>query len=308
MIRENSLRLMASIILGALLAGPSSLVAQTSQPGAQKQPVPPTAKKKETSRAKPIASARLELEPKALEILKATGARLAAARTLSFTGVETFESPSRQGVPLVFANKYEVTLQRPDKLRVIIAGDGPASEFYDDGKTAMAFAPAENLVAVADAPPTIDATLEAIYHRAAIYFPFTDLIVSNPYGDLAPGLRHAYYIGQSIAFGGTTTDMVAYAGDGVFVQVAVGTEDRLPRVVHAIYLNDPDRLRHNLLLSDWQIDAPVSAEAFTSAKAAGAKKMEFAHPHPEPTPGAKPPVKSRPATKTKLDGSPSKSN
>ena len=294
MIREKSLSLMTIIILGSLLADPRSVAPQTTQ---QKQSVPPAAQKKAASRVKAAAPAAPELEPKALEILKATASRLAAAHTLSFTAVETFESPSRQGVPLVFANKYEVTLQRPDKLRVIIAGDGPASEFYDDGKIAMAFAPTENLVAVTDAPPTIDATLQAIYHRAAIYFPFTDLIVADPYGDLAPGVRHAYYIGQSMAFGGTTTDMVAYAGDGVFVQMAVGTEDKLPRVVHAIYLDDPDRLRHNLLLSDWQIDAPVSADAFTSSKAASAKRMEFAHPHPELTPGAQPPARSRPPTK-----------
>jgi hypothetical protein len=152
----------------------------------------------------------------------------------------------------------------------------------------MAFAPAENLVAVADAPPTINAMLEKIYHSAGMYFPFTDLIVADPYGDLAPGLQHAYYVGQSIAFGGTTTDMVAYAGDGVFVQMAVGKEDKLPRVIHAIYLDDPDRLRHNLLLSDWKIDAPVDADAFMSAKASTAKKMEFAHPHPEAPPGSKP--------------------
>lgn len=285
---------MALVILGSLLAGARIAVAQPPQP---QQSVPPTAKRKPASRVKATAPAGPELEPKALEILKATASRLAAAHTLSFTAVETFESPSRQGVPLVFANKYEVTLQRPDKLRVIIAGDGPASEFYDDGKIAMAFAPAENLVAVANAPPTIDATLQAVYHRAAIYFPFTDLIVSDPYGDLAPGLRHAYYIGQSIAFGGTSTDMVAYAADGVFVQMAVGIEDRLPRVVHAIYLNDPERLRHNLLLSDWQIDAPVSADVFTSSKAASAKHMEFAHPHPEPSSGAKPPLRNPPPSK-----------
>jgi hypothetical protein len=297
MIRENSLRIVAFIAFGVLLASPRSMVAQTTQPGAQKQSVPPAPKKKVASHTKLTAPVRLELEPKAVEILKATSARLAEAHTLSFTAVETFESLSRQGVPLVFANKYQVTLQRPDKLRVIIAGDGPASEFYDDGKIAMAFAPAENLVAVADAPPTIDATLEAIYHRAAIYFPFTDLIVSDPYGDLAPGLQHAYYIGQSIAFGGTTTDMVAYAADGVFIQMAVGTEDKLPRIVHAFYLNDPDWLRHNLLLSDWQIDAPVSADIFTSSKAFGAKHIEFAHPHPETSPGAKPPVRSRPPAK-----------
>jgi hypothetical protein len=308
MIRANSLRLMVLITLGVLPLGPGSVVAQTVEPGSQKQSESPASKKKVGSQATLAATSRLELEPKAIEILKAVGARLAAAHTLSFTAVETFESLSRQGAPLVFANKYEVTLQRPDKLRVILAGDGPASEFYDNGKIAMAFAPAENLAAVADAPPTIDATLEAIYHKAAIYFPFTDLIVSDPYGDLAPELKHAYYIGRSIAFGDITTDMVAYAGDGVFVQMAVGTEDKLPRVVHAIYLNDPDLLRHNLTLSDWQIDSPVSAEAFTSAKAAGAKKMEFAHPDPEPPLGAKSPAKNRSVIKSNPPSSPAQPN
>jgi hypothetical protein len=41
----------------------------------------------------------------------------------------------------------------------------------------MAFEPAANLVAVADAPPTLDAALQAAYDAAAIYFPFTDVIV-----------------------------------------------------------------------------------------------------------------------------------
>lgn len=305
---QNLLPLMAFLLMIGFLAGPGRVVAQTAPSTTSKPATQPAAKKKAAAKAKPEGPPALTLDPKAIDVLKATGSRLALAHTISFTAVETFESLSRQGVPLVYANKYEVTLQRPNKLRVILAGDGPASEFYYDGKIMMAFAPAENLVAIADAPPTIDDTLEAIYHKAAIYFPFTDLIVSDPYGDMAPGLRHAYYIGQSMAFGGTVTDMVAYAGDGVFVQVATGTDDKLPRVIHAIYLNDPDWLRHNLLLSDWKIDSPVSADAFTSANASTAKKMEFAHPHPEPPPGVKPPAKSRPPTKTKLPNPPPQSN
>src|SRR5882672_5152380 len=162
MIRENALRIIAFIVWGALLTSPSRVVAQTAQLGTQKQSVPAAATKKVAPHAKSTAPDRLELEPKAVEILKATGTRLAAAHSLSFTAIETFESLSRQGAPLVFANKYEVTLQRPDKLRVILAGDGPASEFYCNGKIMMAFAPAENLVAIADAPSTIDATLESI--------------------------------------------------------------------------------------------------------------------------------------------------
>ena len=211
-------------------------------------------------------------------MLKTTGDRLVAAHTISFVAVETFESLSRQGAPLVMANRFEVTLRRPNKLKVVLSGDGPASEFYYDGKVMMAYAPAENTVAVMDAPPTIDAALEAVFHKAAVYFPFTDLIVADPYGDLAPTLKHAYYVGQSQVVGDTSTDIVAFAGNDLFAQMWVGMHDNLPRAIHAIYLNDPEELRHNLLLSEWQIDKPVSDDFFTSSKAAGAKRMDFEPP------------------------------
>src|ERR1039457_6603361 len=100
--------------------------------GATAQNQPQETKKKAGSAKKPVmgAPAPPALEQKALDILKASSDRLAAAHTLAFTALESYESPSRQGHPLVFVNKSEVTLQRPDKLRIITPGDGLASEFY----------------------------------------------------------------------------------------------------------------------------------------------------------------------------------
>ena len=111
------------------------------------------------------------LEPKAIEILKAASGRLAAAHSMTFTAAVTYESPTRQGPPLVYATQSDVTLVRPNKLRVITPGDGPASEFYYDGKIMMAYAPAEDLVAVADARFTVDATLETapLQRRASTF-------------------------------------------------------------------------------------------------------------------------------------------
>jgi len=264
-------------------------------PNAQSKP--PAAKKKAkttAAEASPAPEATPSLEPKALDILKAASSRLAAARTIKFNAVHFYESPSRQGHPLAFTTKSEVALQRPDKLRVIMSADGPASEFYYDGKKMMAYAPAENLVAVAEASPTIDAALEEAYHSAAIYFPFADWIVADPYKEMSEGMKLAYYIGQSKVVGGTTTDMVAYIDHGVFIQAWIGAEDKLPRLLHAIYLDDPERLRHTLLLSDWQLDAAVPPDTFTSAKAASANPMPFAHPHPESSPEPKSPEKAKP--------------
>jgi hypothetical protein len=273
-----------SVWLGLVLAASIFVVIPNahSNPNAAKKKAKAAAA--ETS---PAPEATPSLEPKALEILKAASSKLAAARTLKFNAIHFYESASRQGHPLAFTTKSEVTLQRPDKLRVNILADGPASEFYYDGKKMMAYAPAENLVATADAPPTIDATLEQAYHSAAIYFPFADWIVADPYKEMSEDMKLAYYIGQSKVVGGTTTDMVAYTDHGVFIEAWIGAEDKLPRLLHATYLEDPERLRHTLVLSDWQLDAAVPPDTFTSAKAASANPMPFAHPHPENRPDAK---------------------
>jgi len=289
MMIRNTCRWCALLLaLGGLLVTPNA------------QSKPPAAKKKAktaAAEASPAPEAAPVLEPKALEILKAASSRLAAAHTIKFNAVHFYENPSRHGHPLAFTTKSEVALERPDKLRVIMPGDGPASEFYYDGKKMMAYAPAENLVAIADAPSTIDATLEQAYHSAAIYFPFADWIVADPYKEMSEAMKLAYYIGQSKVIGETTTDMVAYIDNGVFIQAWIGTEDKLPRLLHATYLEDPDRLRHTLILSDWQLDAAVPPDTFTSAKAATANPMPFAHPHPEPSPGAEPTAKGKPPKK-----------
>jgi hypothetical protein len=261
--------------------------AQQSQKGAKASKAAKT-----QSKAGPPA-VLVELQPKALEIVKAACDKLAAARTMRFTAVVTYEHPSLVGPALAYTTKSEVTMQRPDKLRVVTPADGPASEFYYDGKKMTALSPAENMVAVADAPPTIDAALKAAYDSAAIYFPFSDVIVADPYKDLTEGLKIAFYIGQSRIVGGTTTDMVAFVNDAVFVQIWIGAEDKLPRMLRAVYRDDRLRLRHQLELSNWQLDTAVPADTFTPTIAANALPIPFARPDPQPTQGAKPPAKPK---------------
>jgi hypothetical protein len=178
-------------------------------------------------------------------------------------------------------------MQRPDKLRIIIPGDGPASEYYYDGKTAIAYAPVENLAAIADAPPTIDAALDAAYKNAGIFFPFEDLLVADPYAAMTNGAILAFYIGPSAVVGGVKTDMVAWANKDVFLQIWIGADDKLPRRIRAMYAADPLALRHEVLLSDWQLDQPVTPEMFTSVKAQSAGRMAFAAPAAPPK-GMKP--------------------
>jgi hypothetical protein len=238
----------------------------------------------------PPAAAEPALEAKALEILKAASEKLAAAKTMSFTAVSTYERAARNGQPLYYSLVHEVTLQRPDKLRVITPGDGTPDEFYFDGKTMTAYVPSANLVAVAEAPETLDKMIDAAYEKAAIYFPFADMIASDPYGELSKKLKSAFYVGRSIAVGGVPTDMIALANDEVGAEVWIGVDDHLPRQVRVVYANEPAHARYQTLFSDWKLDLPVAADAFASEKAAKATHIEFAPPgEPLAKPAAKTP-------------------
>jgi hypothetical protein len=282
---------MTNLWRNAVVTAVASLVVLAAH---AQQPAPATKAAKPAAK-RAVMTFQPGLEAKAVDILKAASTKLAAAKTMAFTAVVSYESATRLGPPLVYSVKSQVTLQRPDKLRIITLGDGPPSEFYYDGKLMMAYAPTEHLVAVGDAPATIDATLRAAYDSAAIYFPFEDVIVADPYKDIAAGLKHAFYIGQSTVVGNTTTDMVAYVTGDVFVQAWIGADDKLPRRIYAIYLNDRARLRHVLELSDWKLDEIVPADVFASTAAAGAARMPFARPDASPVTAMKPPSKSPPA-------------
>ena len=224
------------------------------------------------------------IEPAALDILKATSKRLAEAKTLSFDALTTYEQPARSGQPLYYTTRSEVVFERPDKLRVITPGDGSPSEFYYNGKVMVAYDPAADLVAVADAPATLDAALKQALESAAIYFPFSEILVADPYANLSEGLTSAFLVGQSKMVGDTVTNMVAIANDNVQAEIWTGAEDGLPRMFRAIYPKEPGEGRTEVQFSNWHLDAPVAAAGFTTPHVATSPHMPFARPDAPPPP------------------------
>jgi hypothetical protein len=231
------------------------------------------------------------IEPKAVAILKAAAETLASAKTMSFTALNTYEKAALNGQPLYYATLNEVTLQRPDKLRVITPGDGVPDEFYYDGKTMTAFVPSIDVAATAEAPPTLDEMFDAAWEKAAIYFPFSDVMLSDPYTVFAKRMLSAFYVGQSKVVGGTVTDMVAVAGEDVQAEIWVGSADHLPRLVRVVYPSEPAHALYQTEYSSWQLNNAVTAGTFASEKAAKAKRIQFAPPGPgeAPQPGEPPP-------------------
>jgi len=256
------------VMIAGLASGLTSARAQ-QQPAAQ----PPA----QTAPA-PDLGLKVEIEPAAMALVKAMSDKLAAAKSMSFTAIVAYESPDRTGLPLSYATRSEVTMQRPDKLQVITPGDGPRTEFYYNGKTVQAYEPSAKLVAFVDAPDTTDAMLRAAFQRAAIYFPFTDLIVTDPMKAIAENLRVAFVVGKSMVVAREPTDIVVLVGKFVHVQLWIGSEDKLPRMAQAIFLEDPARYRHTVRFSDWKLDPALAADTFTFTPPAGTTRIPFVPP------------------------------
>lgn len=255
---------------------------------------PPLASAQDASKdaPKPAPSAPATIEPRATELLKAASAALAAAKTLSFDAVATYERAAANGQPLFYSTVSQVKLQRPDRLRVITLGDGVPDEIYYDGKQIAAYIPSANLVAIADAPPTLDKLLDEVWEKAAIYFPFADVLASDPYKELSKNLRSAFVVGQSIAVGGVKTDVIAIAGDDAAGQIWLGADDHLPRLIRVVYAHEPAHSLYQTEFSNWKLGETLADSAFRSEKAHAARRIEFAPPG-----GPKPPAPPAPADK-----------
>lgn len=218
------------------------------------------------------------LEPKAIELLKAMSAKLAAAKSIGFTVTTGFDQPGYNNQPIIYATKSDVALVRPNRFAVATMGDGPRSAFYYNGKEMVVALPDKNLVAVAEAPGSVEDMLDQAFVKAGIYFPWVDFITTSPYAEIEKGLKTAFYIGQSKIVGNTTTDILAFQNANVMVQLWIGAKDRLPRMVAIVPVEAGQRGRQTLQFSNWTLGKAIPASRFESKERKTARKIEFAKP------------------------------
>ncbi len=230
------------------------------------------------SAAPPTKSEAVAIDPKALDLLKGMSDTLAKASSMSFDVRRAFDEPAANGQPLFYMISSKVTLQRPDKLKVLTPGDGPPSEFFYDGKEMVIFLPESNLAAVEVAPPKLDDMLEAAFTKAGVYFPFVDFIVADPYAVITEGVTSAFVMGQSKVVGGIKTDIVAIANANFQAQIWIGASDKLPRLVWLNPAQTKDKPRSMIEFSNWKLGEPLKHESFRSAAAAKAGRMKFDQP------------------------------
>jgi hypothetical protein len=222
----------------------------------------------------PDTPANPAIEQKALDLLENMSDYLAAAKTMTFTANAMVTAPVR-GQLLNFFSNSNVTVKRPNGLKVETRSDSRPTNFYFDGKTMSILSPREKMFASIAAPATLDELFPFAVEKAGINTNFSDILTSDPYAYMTYGLTSAFSAGQSTVRG-VLCDHLAFRGDGIEWQIWISTGKKpLPLMMTITYTDLADKPSLLLRYSDWKLNVPVAKDAFVFKKPAGATQIKF---------------------------------
>jgi len=215
------------------------------------------------------------VEPQALEVLRRMSATLAQAKAFTYRSVSTVEVPAKTGQSITLFSTVDVALKRPDRLRAQVRGEAPHFDFYFDGTTASAYAPATNVYSTVQAPPTIDAMLPALEEKTGIRIVSAPLLVSDPYAMLTRDLISGVVVGATVV-NGRPCEHLAFRSPGINWEIWVESDQRsLPRRVAVTFTDRPNFPRVLVEFLSWNLHPWLKADDFAFRKPAGAREIPF---------------------------------
>ncbi|MGD0231831.1 MAG: DUF2092 domain-containing protein [Syntrophorhabdales bacterium] len=219
------------------------------------------------------------MEQRALDLLKDMSKTLAAAASFTYRSSSAVEVPAKTGQFITLFAISQVALERPNKLRVSVAGEIPNFEFYYNGTSVAAYASKTNVYSLAGAPGTIDAMLKFVEEKTEIHFPSADVMFSDPYAMMTEGLTSAFIVGPATV-DGFPCQHLAFMAPGINWEIWIDTgKSPLPRRLVVTYTDVQNYPRFLVEFSDWNLKPRLTPALFAFKKPPNAKQIEFGAKH-----------------------------
>lgn len=214
-----------------------------------------------TKEAKPSTPVK-DIDPLALQVLKAATDRIHNAKAYSFHVIVSRENLGTNGQVITQFSASEFTVEQPNKLRVNFRGRGTEVQLlYNAGQTTL-FTPESKLYNTFQGAATIDGALDNLQKRD-IFLPSSNFLESDPYKSLTKDLIQAYVIGR-VEINGETVHQLAFVEPHAEWQLWVtgGTEPTIKRL-EVINKAQSYRPRTVVEFSDWNFNASPDPALFT---------------------------------------------
>jgi hypothetical protein len=133
--------------------------------------------------------------------MKAMSDYITAQKTISFAYDANLEIVTPDHQKIMLANSGTADLSRPDKIRATRDGGFSSVEMLFDGKTLTVEHKDAKTYAQTDLPGTIDHVIEVLRDKYHKPFPGADLLLSDPYDKLMPGVTDTKDLGSGVIGG-----------------------------------------------------------------------------------------------------------
>jgi hypothetical protein len=229
------------------------------------------------TRAQPAGedARRADIGPKARQVLKQMSGTMQEMEAFRFKAAHETDVVMNSGQKVQLGAESEVVVERPDHVRSERKGELADVTLYYDGDQVTLFGERSGFYATADAPPTIDETVDFLRDRLGMEVPAGDLLYSDFYQVMLEDAVSGEYVGRAMVRG-VSTHHLAFRGQNVDWQIWVEDSPRaLPRK-YVITSKDMDQApQFTVELYDWETMKDVPDDAFTFVPPAGAERISF---------------------------------
>ena len=215
------------------------------------------------------------VEPKANEILYRSSDYLKQAKTFQFRADIKRDIMLDDDIRVQFGGVSNVTVQRPNKLRVIFNGDELSRRSYFDGKSLTIYSLSRSVYAQKKIPGTIDNAIDFVFEKFGFSVPLADLVYADPYAILIENVDKGYFVGQH-KVDGVVCDHLVFQQDLIDWQIWIEAgKTPLVRKLIITYKTEEGSPEYEAVLSNWQLNPSVSDADFKFTPPAGVEKIEF---------------------------------
>ena len=210
----------------------------------------------------------------ALIDLDRAGAFLSAQQHFSFRADLSYDVMQPDGALLEFSGTREITVRRPDRLRLETTDRNGATKILTfDGTTISVDLPGHRAYVSIERPGTLYAALDHLVEDLGIPAPLEDLVGENFAAKVRPRIESAYFVDR-VLFGDRHCEQLIYRLPEVDVQLWIEEGDRpLLCGLSITHLQELGSPQFRARFEDWNVDADVSDARFSFQPAKGARRI-----------------------------------
>ena len=218
--------------------------------------------------------------PNADQLLRQMSAKLAAAKSFSFTAERKIDAALIAGRDVPEEARLAVSVQRPNHLAVRAVSKAGTRRFIADGRSLTLLDETKNVYATVPMPATLDGLVAELDAKYGFTPPLAEFTLSNPHANFRREARTVAYLGRAkvsvgfLGLGSVECHRLALKGQEADAELWIAAGDLLPRKLVATFHRD-GQPQVRIDFSAWNLAAPTSAAAFTFTPPSGAQRIEM---------------------------------